>query len=375
MLALEISDWAKGKANPYKLAHRRELERDIEGRLDHLQAKLAGAFGDLALADFCGRDWLDHIDAAIERGATIVTFPPFYKGGYEALYKHLDANVEWDRPAYAVFDPKDLPHVVDKIADSGVDYVFISDQKLDGREPRTVWKAPGRADHWLYANAGRSSVIRDDTTGRPFLFRPLEVGSLTKDSVCEVVKIDGPRAMYVRSMYLKKSIAPVAGRCNFLVLIDGMLAGCLVFSPSKFFTRPDSVYLLSDVSVTQAHRVSKLISRLALNGEVLRSIAAQLLQTIGYVETTAFSDHPASMKYRGLFELLARREATPPMHGYQLQYGGALLPESPQQAYEWWWGKHADTAKAIEDRAAAGGRAAPGAQRGRGGRQLAAARH
>ena len=366
VLALELSDWAKGKPNPYKQRHFDHLKANAEAYLSTLQAKLAAAFGDLKLAGFRARDWVEHIDEAISEGATIVTFPPFYKGGYEALYRWLDARVEWQRPTYELFDPKDLPALVDKIDVSGSPYIFISDKLLERHEPRTLWRAPGRADHWLYASSGEAHVSRTESIGKPFAYKVLDPSKLTAKTQVRIERADGPRAMYIRSIYLKKTIAPVAGRANFFVWLDDMLAGVLVYSPSTFFHRPDSIYLMSDVSVTRERRVLKLISRLALNAVVLKTIEALLMQRIGFVETTAFSEHPVSMKYRGLFELLARREAKPPATGWQLQYGGEALLESPQQAYDWWWSNHG------EDKQTSSRGQGRGSGR-RGGRQLGAA--
>jgi hypothetical protein len=37
-----------------------------------------------------------------------ISFPPTYEGGYERLFKKLDAIFDWPRPAYEVFSPEDF---------------------------------------------------------------------------------------------------------------------------------------------------------------------------------------------------------------------------------------------------------------------------
>lgn len=361
-LALEVSDWAKGKPNPYKATHLAHLKNHASDLLVHLQAKLAAAFGERRLAGFMARDWREHAEQAITEGATIIGFPPTYKGGYEAMYRWLDANVEWSPPSFDTYDPADLPAIVARIAMLSPSWCFISDHLLPDMEARTLYQAPGKRPVYLYASAGEARVSRSERRGKPFAFTPLEPGRIHRESICRVERALAPEAFYVRTLFLKKSVSPTTARISFFVYIDDMLAGVLAYKKNELARVvvkahfADGVYLLSDLSTTRERRVSKLISRLALNGQVLDSVAAFLLHRIGFVETTAFSDHPASMKYRGIFKLLGRREAPPPDHGWQLQYGGERLAETPQQAFDWWWSKHGqvDEARASPSHAAAG---------------------
>ena len=342
--ALDVTNWASGKQNPYKQAHYRELMGNADHYITQLQAKIASAFGDLRLARYDGRDWIVHMEEALAEKATIVTFPPFYKGDYEKLYKWLDERVEWDRPTYDLYDPKNLPQLVDRIRDSDSDYIFVSDQRIAGHEPRALWRAHGRADCWLYARSGEARLQRSAPKIRPFAYKPLDVAKIHEGSVVTVTPADAPDAFYVRQIYVKKSIMITSARFNFFVYIDGMLAGVLAFEPQDFnrnaVDRSDVIYLLIDMAVTREGRVSKLIVRLTLNASVLKVVAGRLLAPIDYVITTAFSEHPVSMKYRGVYDLLDRRDANPPMVGFQLRYGAEAIDETPQQAFEWWWLNH-----------------------------------
>jgi hypothetical protein len=344
-VALDVSDFASGKRNRYKIAHMDHLLARLPELLDRTEAKLGKAFGDLVLAGFHAGDWREHLETALAEKATVVTFPPFFKGGYEALYKWLDANSEWERPTYPMYDPKSLQGIVDRIVESDSGYVIGSGPPgLERPEPKAVFTPPTGTAHILYAREGQPKLIRNKASYRPFKFQPLDVDKLTADTKVTLTKVDGARAMYVRGMFLKKTIRPAPGRWNYLVYLDGMLAGVLVFDVSKFGPREDCLYLLSDVSVSRAGKVSKLIAALALNRALAADMAAKALKPFGYVVTTAFSDHPVSMKYRGVWDLLSRKDAEPPMTGFQLQYGQEVRAETPQETYAWWWRTHVDQA-------------------------------
>ena len=72
--------------------------------------------------------------------------------------------------------------------------------------------------------------------------------------------------------------------------------------------RSDSVYLLSDFSVRRERRLAKLIAMLAMSGDALQVAERRLLLRFSKVRTSVFTDKPVSMKYRGIFDLEARRQ-------------------------------------------------------------------
>lgn len=359
-VALDISDHASGKRNRFKQAHVDHMLARLPQLLDQTEAKLGKAFGDLVLSGFHAGDLREQIDKAIDAKAAVVTFPPFYKGGYETLYKWLDANTTWSPPSYPMFEPKDLERIFEKVAASGIGYVVGAGRLLEvpGHQPKALFVPPTKTPHYLYAPTGEARLIRNKAPLKPFKFEPLDLSKLTKDSKVEIRAVDGARAMYVRVQYLKKSMIPAPGRWNYLIYVDGMLAGVLTFDVSKFGPREDALYLLSDVAVSREARVSKLIARLATNAGLARVMAGKALKPFGYVVTTAFSDHPVSMKYRGLYELLSRKDGD--HGGFQLQYGSEVRQETPDEAFAWWWSNHASQDSGV--------RREPGRNAGRNGR-------
>ena len=144
---------------------------------------------------------------------------------------------------------------------------------------------------------------------------------------------------FLKDVYLKKGITHTPGMVNYLVRVDDMLVGGLIYTLPKFGEKA-SIYLLSDFAISQQGRLSKLVTRLACNGEILHDLGKRFVNRYREVKTTAFSDNPVSMKYRGIFELSKREEKNAPEGKFMLNYVGARIDETPQQAFEWWYGKH-----------------------------------
>lgn len=338
--ALELSKYGKGKRNAFKDAHLNHLRENANTYLDVAEAKLRKAFEGVRLAGFVPGDWLDHAERAMAEGATIMTFPPTYKGGYEAQFKWVDANTDWERPAYKLYDPESFPDVLARIHGRGKPYLIAADRLVDEPRPRTHHQAPGKKSVYCYASSGDARYSRKQSLGKPFVYKRLDLNAVTDDSKLTVTRCEGAHAMYVRSVFMKKTIEPAPAMWNYFVWIDDMLAGCICYAldtHGKAITgRDDNIYLLSDLSTTRDGQVSKLIARVATNKRVLDDIAHRFLRPMGYVLTTAFSDHPQSMKYRGVFELLSRKDAQPPQKGFVLNYGSVARTENLDDAFRWW---------------------------------------
>ncbi|USK77740.1 hypothetical protein LIT31_26200 (plasmid) [Peribacillus frigoritolerans] len=80
-------------------------------------------------------------------------------------------------------------------------------------------------------------------------------------------------------------------------------------------------------------RLSKLILACVLSKEVKMLLEQALNGRIKALSTTAFTDKPVSMKYRGLFEVHSRKEG-------RVNYTAPAGKWSLQEGYKWWWNKH-----------------------------------
>lgn len=114
----------------------------------------------------------------------------------------------------------------------------------------------------------------------------------------------------LRSRYLNPRIAP--GAANLAVAVKdgaGRVLGVFAMAPSSF--TPDEAYLLSDFAVapTGYPRLSKLIVLAATSSEA-RLLCQRAFCRRRAVSTTAFSNNPVSMRYRGLLRLTKRAPRT-----------------------------------------------------------------
>lgn len=94
------------------------------------------------------------------------------------------------------------------------------------------------------------------------------------------------------------------------------------------------VYLLSDfVIASPIPRLSKLLLLATKSKELQQILKEKFIQAVDFVLTTAFTDKPVSMKYRGVYELLKRGE------GF-LQYATECGTITTQEAVKTWLKKY-----------------------------------
>ncbi|MFX8106652.1 hypothetical protein ABTK92_20370, partial [Acinetobacter baumannii] len=75
----------------------------------------------------------------------------------------------------------------------------------------------------------------------------------------------------------------------------------------KRVTSLSALYLLSDFAIAREKRLAKLIAMLATGRESTERYDRRRVRRTKVIVTTAFTDRPISMKYRGIFELLSRK--------------------------------------------------------------------
>ena len=162
------------------------------------------------------------------------------------------------------------------------------------------------------------------------------VDEITADSIVEIRRVALPYFEFVRAKYLAKHIATAAPSAAALVLVDGKVAGAFGIVAERY--RSNGAYLLSDFAVSRQGRLSKLVLYAALSREAQLLIEQVLNRRIRRLLTTAFSEHPVSMKYRGLFKLVSRK---PQEDGrFQLNYESPTGRWTLQEGFETWLKKN-----------------------------------
>lgn len=329
-------------------------ERVVRSYRDQWKAKHAETVdrlsaSDVELASYQVEDvrsWLQKVPS----DAPVCSFPPFYGGGYEKLYEPLNEHFNWDAPEYEPLADADVVDVLGAITNRR-SWLTASNQDVPELHPylRGVIKAtPRAAPFYVYASDAPTRIVSPRQPIEPVKVPRLRRGEeLTGPLSLSLLKPGQFNAL--RSRYLNPRISP--GSANLAVAVKdgaGRLLGVFAMAPSTY--TPDEAYLLSDFAVapTDYPRLSKLIVLAANSSETQLLCQRAFSRRIRAVSTTAFSNNPVSMKYRGLLRLTKRGPSNENGWKFQLQYQGAMGEHTLTEALETWakrWGAHATRTK------------------------------
>lgn len=247
-----------------------------------------------------------------------IVYPPFAGVGASEQYQRDSAKLEflfdWDKPSYEPFTEESRLAFIRNVARFRC-WVVGSNREITDLDEhlQSVTQLTNRGTKiFLYTNSGRPRVItpRQDTV--PVLVPRLAPGEEVGGEMALAV-LDYREFQTLRSEYMNIGIRPGAASLAVGVLVDGKLIGVYAFSTaptSGSMADPSRIYMLSDFPVepTDYPRLSKLVLYAALSHEsrlLAERVARRRVRTI---LTTAYSNNPVSMKYRGLFQLHSRRE-------------------------------------------------------------------
>ena len=257
----------------------------------------------------------------------VIAFMPTYAGGYERLYKRLQEIFTWNKPTYDVLDEERKASILSRMREFS--YLYIDDQKRDDFPMAAMVEKRGYKSVYLYSNLelDKKSFIRNRSRYEVSTYKTLmEDDEITRESKITLIRTKNSVINYYRNMYLKKGIEYADGNDCFLIFIDGKLFGFLIFVPSKF--GQESIYMQADfvIPVATYPRLSKLLLLVSRSDAVREALEEKYLINIPSIMTTAFTERPVSMKYRGVYKLQSRKE-DPPRLNYVAETGTHKLEE------------------------------------------------
>mgnify|MGYP001409813301 CR=1 FL=1 len=301
------------------------------------------------LAGFVCGDVCDYVEQ-MPKDAGFCSFPPFWSGGYERLWKNLERVFDWDRPTYPELTRERIDAMFARVMQQ--DYWLLSiPERVPDYEPylRGTAQTTSRAmTCYVYANGGPLRIATPQQKVDP-LFAPRLLPGMAIGETLSIAPITIPQFNALRAIYLNRAIRPGSVSYPLAVHVDGVVIGALAFSnapsPIRYDALEPYIYLMSDFAVapTNYPRLSKLVVMALLSHEVNDYLEQSMSRRLRSVVTTAFAKHPVSMKYRGLLDLLSREETESVDiggKGYKLQYGGALGRWSLAEALIAWKKKH-----------------------------------
>lgn len=311
------------------------------------------------LASFDAEDvytWVDRIP----EGGGVASFPPFWVGGYTTMFSRLAAMFDSDPVEFVELDEDRLAEVIDKLSDREfwtlalpIESTLLRQRGELRGQTRTSSKGK---DVFVYASVGPRRRASYHQKNRSVLVPRLPADqTLRADAEVGLLELDGRQLNQLRSLYLSPSIsmATMSVGVVYGVIVDGFLVGCFALTfastPASHAGRvaEPTVYLLSDFPVAPSvHlRLSKLIVMAAMSVEARDLLDQRANRRFRSLVTTAFSQRPVSMKYRGLLDLLDRKDRSDGRPGFALNYAGPLARWTLREAYDDWYSKHSQTAK------------------------------
>lgn len=316
-----------------------ELDRLVTQTATDLEATR----DEIKIASYFAGDVFDHYQRyGDDPNAIFCCFAPTYSGGYERMYKRLDEILHWDRPTYPMLTEERRNELLRWMADRR--YLWYDDRVIDWLKPVMEQRSGRMHTVYLYSNIIHEPAVFLDmgTTKLPNWPLADEHLEITPDSHLQLYQISTSDLGLYKDAFLGKNIDHAAGNWAFAVAIDGKIVGFMEFTRPNFGPI-DEVYMMADFAVptTRYKRLSRLIVMLAVSAQTGATITRLRQIRTRAVITTAFTDKPVSMKYRGVLELLKRGQTK---EGQKfLNYGAPFTSLSWQDTLRTWLTKHGST--------------------------------
>ncbi|MFD3926484.1 hypothetical protein [Streptomyces sp. NPDC058614] len=295
----------------------------------------------LRLASYAAMDVNQWLAEQVPPKATVVAFPPFFAGDYESQFAALDKHLDWPAPEYPTLDDAAKETLIERITDRPhwVLGLHFDVDELACELRGQVQTANRGVPINVYSSVARSRIVRPNQRLEMVKSPRLTPGRRLGEQLTLAPLTMGQFAT-LRSQYMNHNIRPGTPAMALAVLVDGMVAGAFAYATPKY--DPHNVYLLSDfpVAPTSYGRLAKLVLYAALSTEA-QFLAQRAMNTrLTRLNTTAFTQRPVSMKYRGLLRLNSRKDSADPAYRYQLDYGSELGRWSLADGFAQWRSKH-----------------------------------
>lgn len=296
-----------------------------------------------------------------------VSYPPFTNAGKAFIkdFAKLESLFRFKQPTYTVFDENTLLDYFKLITEKKY-WLFGTNAKLS--EPfdkylKAVSKTTNRGIAiYLYSNTGKTRFIGPRQVTEELKIPRLMPGDTVGNHI-ELKLISKNAFQTFRSEYMNANIRPGIASQAVGVLVDGKLCGVYAFSASSTFANwnpygdAPTMYLLSDFPVEPVDydRLAKLVLYAALSKESKLIAESIVKKRIYNLVTTAFSQNPVSMKYRGLFKIFNRKENKAlqekwavdidPTNAYynqkyEINYGAKMGEWTLEEGLQMWKAKH-----------------------------------
>lgn len=348
----------KEKSNPYYEKMIRAYISQFDSLYEKTRAKISKIepfVASLYEGDVC--KWVDEVP----KDAGFICYPPFFSGDYEKMFAAIERVIEWNPPVYDMINKDRILEMFRKLANRKY-FMFGTNDHLEEFADHLVGFAQTTnrgTPIYIYATSDRSIITVPRQSVKPPMIPRLgpedDIGNTMR-----ITKISSENFHALRSKYMNININPGQESIALAVTVDGKLIGVYALSAAptlsditKYIDTP-TIYLLSDfpVAPSKYKRLAKLVLYAALSKESHEIAQAISRKRIYTLNTTAFTRRQVSMKYRGLFRLLNKKQMKGTDenetdiskkyygNGYQLNYGAPIGQWTLQEGLKLWKEKH-----------------------------------
>lgn len=302
-----------------------------------------------------GQEFLQQQD----RSGSVFTYPPTYgTKGYLQLDAVLAACMKWEQPKFSEIN-FDEPPIFELL--TSFRQWFIVVEKIPP-ELEGVLGQPVAASH-----RGRSSVCFAcaSRSEKKFVTRSYEPSSspgpifpsdraITGEETPGIMLLNYRQSGRLSELFLSSRVDYTLSGVLLSVAfcLDSLIIGKVDFTKTRGlleWTLPEkgaAIYQRCDLAVPSVAepRLSKLVLMLIQSHELKFMLDRRIQEDWRFAVTTAFSKHPVSMKYRGIYKLHSRLEGVEGAK-YRLNYYGELGKWSMAEALSIWMKKFHNSAK------------------------------
>lgn len=267
-----------------------------------------------------------------------VAFLPTYVGGYEKLYARLESVISWDPPAYESLTKERYEETATFMRRG--QYLYFADYDRNEDNLFAIVKTGRLKNVYLYSNLPfKKSYILPYAKyeKNEYAYLP-DNYEITEKSRITFIITDNKSLNYYKNLFLKKGIDYAGGISPLIVCLDGYVFGFLLFDEIQYGRDREKsirgIYLLSDFVINSPiNKISKLLLLTTKTKELQKLFREKFIQSFDFILTTAFTDKPVSMKYRGVYDLMKRGK------GF-LQYTTSCGTITAEEAVKTWIRKY-----------------------------------
>ena len=267
--------------------------------------KVETALSSTKLASYTDMDVHDYYPC--EADGIAIGFLPTYEGGYERMFKRLEESFSWPHPTYQMLTEERREETIKRMIQT--DYVLYDDRPRDLPCVARV-DLFGHRTVYVYSSLSLHPGVFRKTINEKVL--PYEILDLEEqippDAPITVREVPQPVINHYRNMYLSKHVQPGSGGPCYFALAGHKVFGFLIFNAYSQLGKKGEIYMLSDFVVpsTTYSRLAKLLLMVTQCQDMKVLLEERLLARRHTIFTTAFTNKPVSMKYRGVYELAKR---------------------------------------------------------------------